>query len=102
MKLSLESCNRIELLRRLNAFNLELLLLDLLTWFGLVAALLCYTTMGVHLCPLPREPLRLASDAAQFCQGNYQYTAFQMAMKFGRQNIARYLLCPDAQCAVRV
>ena len=29
-------------------------------------------------------------------RGNYQYTAFQMAMKFGRQNVARYLLCLGA------
>ncbi|CAJ1330742.1 unnamed protein product [Effrenium voratum] len=31
-----------------------------------------------------------------YCEGNYQYTAFQMAMKFGRQNVARYLLCLGA------
>ncbi|CAE7225835.1 ANKRA2, partial [Symbiodinium pilosum] len=31
-----------------------------------------------------------------YCEGNYQYTAFQMAMKFGRQNVARYLMCLGA------
>ncbi|CAE8734812.1 unnamed protein product [Polarella glacialis] len=33
-----------------------------------------------------------------FCEGNYQYTGFQMAMKFGRMNIARYLMVLGAVC----
>ena len=36
-----------------------------------------------------------------FCEGNYQYTAVQMANKYGRTSIARYLLLGDALIALR-